>query len=477
MSFRQYLYAIFFASISIPLLALGIQQYFFAKDTLENRELVSKLSAELVGREIQSRLEIARTVVESAANKLAAEGTKDTELLNIYLKDLVAKVPYILNIHYDNIKGTSIAFYPKTNKEGISNIGVDHTSRDHWKKIKSFNTPVVSDVVKAVGAADVPIVNITIPARNKAGRLVGYAVCALNLNRLVDNATSRIAPGEFSIWVFDSKGVPVFTTDLVAELTPYLDAKEISRILKVGGEWVTIQRGSASDLSGYLLPLPDQNWAVGIFRKLPDQETEHGVILWTSILFFLLVFLLTLIVGSTVNQTLITKFSKLMASAFDSKRPWSKADYLDSPSEFGSLQKLINKLNNQTRVAKPEANDINFAVEREFHRRISNFSEKGVILNKVFDEFQTGLVLVGKNDEIRFSNKVCRRVMPLAQQGTDFLHCLETTFFSEIPTSEWLGRSVTRLTSISTGGVYELRKYDVKDSNSVDRVYVLVYKQ
>ncbi len=48
----------------------------FAKETLENRELVSKLSAELVGREIQSRLEIARTVVESAANKLAADGVK-----------------------------------------------------------------------------------------------------------------------------------------------------------------------------------------------------------------------------------------------------------------------------------------------------------------------------------------------------------------------------------------------------------------
>lgn len=60
---------------------------------MENRELVSKLSAELVGREIQSRLEIARTVVESAANKLAADGVKDPELLNSYLKDLVVKVP------------------------------------------------------------------------------------------------------------------------------------------------------------------------------------------------------------------------------------------------------------------------------------------------------------------------------------------------------------------------------------------------
>ena len=90
---------------------------------MENRELVSKLSAELVGREIQSRLEIARTVVESAANKLAADGVKDPELLNSYLKDLVVKVPYILNIHYDNTKGRSIAFYPKINKEGLSNIG------------------------------------------------------------------------------------------------------------------------------------------------------------------------------------------------------------------------------------------------------------------------------------------------------------------------------------------------------------------
>lgn len=474
MSFRQYLYAIFFACVSVPLLALGIQQFFFAKETLENRELVSKLSAELVGREIQSRLEIARTVVESAANKLAADGAKDPELLNSYLKDLVVKVPYILNIHYDNTKGHSIAFYPKINKEGLSNIGVDHTTRDHWKKIQSFNTPVVSDVVKAVGAADVPIVNVIIPARNKKGKLVGYAVCALNLNRLVDNATSRIAPGEFSIWVFDSKGVPVFTTDLVATLTPYLKPQEISRVLKTGGEWVTIERGNAADLSGYLLPLPDQNWAVGIFRKVPDKETEHGVLVWTNILFFLLVCLLTLIVGSTVNQVLVSKFKKLMNSVFDSKYPWSKMDYIESPEEFGHLQKLINKLSNQVRPNKPEANDINFAVEREFHRRISDFSERGVILNKVFDDFLTGLVLVDKNGEIRFANKISRRLMPMAQPGSDFLCCLDQCFSSDVPSTEWLERLRTQLTFMATGEKYELRMYSIKDSGVVDKVYVLV---
>lgn len=134
---------------------------------------------------------------------------------------------------------------------------------------------------------------------------------------LQDRHIRLIAPGEFSIWVFDSKGVPVFTTDLVATLTPYLKPQEISRVLKTGGEWVTIERGNAADLSGYLLPLPDQNWAVGIFRKVPDKETEHGVLVWTNILFFLLVCLLTLIVGSTVNQVLVSKFKKLMNSVFD----------------------------------------------------------------------------------------------------------------------------------------------------------------
>lgn len=69
MSFRKYLYSILCAALIVPFIALGIQQCFNAKDTLENRELVGKLTAELVGREIQSRLEIAKTVVEAAANK------------------------------------------------------------------------------------------------------------------------------------------------------------------------------------------------------------------------------------------------------------------------------------------------------------------------------------------------------------------------------------------------------------------------
>lgn len=375
MSFRKYLYSILCAALIVPFIALGIQQCFNAKDTLENRELVGKLTAELVGREIQSRLEIAKTVVEAAANKLASEPDRNTEALNTYLKELVAHIPYILNIHFDNVSGRSIAFYPPVNKDGESNIGVDHSSREHWKNIISSNSHVISDVVKAVGAADVPIVNITIPARDKRGKLVGYAVCALNLNRLVQNVTSRIAPGEFNIWVFDSRGVPVYTNSIIKELTPYIPAEIVKEVLSKGGDWVTIDRGGPLDLTGYLLPLPNQDWSVGIFRKLPDKETEIGVLVWTNLIFFFVVLLITLIISSLGTQSLINKIKLLMFYAFDYKGSRLNVKTLKSPTEFSQLQKLIVRLNNQKKAVRSDLTDINLAVEREFHKRISGYSE------------------------------------------------------------------------------------------------------
>ncbi len=91
-------------------------------------------------------------------------------------------------------------------------------------------------------------------------------------------------------------------------------------------------------------------------------------------------------------------------------------------------------------------------MERKFHRRISDFSERGVILNKVFDDFLTGLVLVDKNGEI----PVCKQDIPQIDAddgptGFSFLCCLDQCFSSDVPPNEWLERLRTQLTFIATG--------------------------
>ena len=98
-------------------------------------------------------------------------------------------------------------------------------------------------------------------------------------------------------------------------------------------------------------------------------------------------------------------------------------------------------------------------------------------MNKVFDDFLTGLVLVDKNGEIRFANKISRRLMPMAQPGSDFLGCLDQCFSSDVPPNEWLERLRTQLTFMATGEKYELRMYSIKDSGVVDKVYVLVREE
>ena len=63
-------------------------------------------------------------------------------------------------MHFDDPSAVSVAFSPRKNKRGESNIGVSHKDRSHWKNPYVKDGISVSGLVQAVGASDRKIVNI-----------------------------------------------------------------------------------------------------------------------------------------------------------------------------------------------------------------------------------------------------------------------------------------------------------------------------
>ena len=69
----------------------------------------------------------------------------------------------------------------------------------------------------ATGAANVPIVNICAPAINKSGKIIGYAVSALDLKSLYEDVVSGLDIQDSAVYILDKKGAPIYATDHVKE--------------------------------------------------------------------------------------------------------------------------------------------------------------------------------------------------------------------------------------------------------------------
>lgn len=110
------------------------------------------------------------------------------------LEELCKASPDILNMHFDDPSAVSVAFSPRKNKRGESNIGVSHKDRSHWKNPYVKDGISVSGLVQAVGASDRKIVNITKPVYSN-GRFVGLAVAALDLEQIAAQVLKGLAHG------------------------------------------------------------------------------------------------------------------------------------------------------------------------------------------------------------------------------------------------------------------------------------------
>lgn len=314
------------------------------------RSLVSEVSLKL-----RDRLINAEKVISLTADFLGNTGTSDPQVLQSFLKNLYTTYNEFLNVHYDSLDGKVLAFYPPIGPDGKSNIGIDHTNRKHWTALQENNTAHVSGIFQGVGATSKVIANVTSGAFDSSGRLVGYAVSALDLEFLARQFSDMKLPKGYVLVVTDGSGQTVFSTSSQIALKSFiLDKAQLNEIKKnEEGVWTKIRGSGGETLSGLVCDIPQIGWNIGLLHKplnsFPRFKSQYA----SGLFSILLAIFLSVFISYLTYRPVGIALKRLMDQA-NGKSADGPEEKISSPDEFAALQQTLKK--NSAKAVTEELN-------------------------------------------------------------------------------------------------------------------------
>lgn len=405
MRFRSILFAISAAAVTIPCMVMGYFQYSaFQREFVENEKNREQI-ARLVSERVDSKVQTALTLVKAASEVFKTEGPKETEVLSEMLKDLNTSSPDILNIHFDDAEAVSLAFSPKHNSKGVSNVGVSHKERAHWKTL-NLNKPVsVSGLVKAVGASDREIVNVTQPVF-KNGKFIGLTVAALDLKHIFREIMTGLPTKEFSISIFDNQGKVIFSSDGLTSSRAF--------------SFIDSQKGhfsfSNDDFYGYIRPLTSTDWYVSVLSRHADRRAELTELLLKNLLVWFGTAFTALLIGYAASVSVARAVDKLSRQMTAARSRPDKNERISSPKELVNLQRTYGRMQEKLTETQSQLNLLNRSLEQKVSEQVGTIREQETILSALFSDMNEGFVLFAKDFSIRFSNPSAVRLLGLEDE-------------------------------------------------------------
>lgn len=308
------------------------------------QSLVSEVSMKL-----RDRLINAEKVISLSADFLGNTGIKDPLILQKFLKNLYTTYNEFLNVHFDSLDGKVLAFYPPLSESGQPNIGLNHTDRKHWKALQENNTAHISGIFQGVGATSKVIANVTSGAFDSSGRLVGYAVSALDLEFLSRQFSDMKLPKGYVIVVTDGDGQTVFTSSpVLAPKGSILNKDALSRAKKSEeGIWTNVHGVNGESFSGLVSDIPQIGWYIGLFHKplsnFPRFKNQYAAGLFSVLLAILLSTFISYLTYRPVGSSL----KKLIDQA-KSNTDSSPREKIESPDEFALIQQALTRTSFKT---------------------------------------------------------------------------------------------------------------------------------
>ena len=110
-------------------------------------------------------------------------------------------------------------------------------------------------------------------AINKSGKIIGYAVSALDLKSLYEDVVSGLDIQDSAVYILDKKGAPIYATDHVNSPEPLIPSKVLKELVANKENAQVLSRNDASDLVGAIREIPGLGWYVGVFKKEEDRES------------------------------------------------------------------------------------------------------------------------------------------------------------------------------------------------------------
>ena len=424
MKFRTYLMAVLLVSVTIPCFVMSGLQYKMASEDIAKEERVQQQLSESTGKELLSRIQIAQHLLLTASEFVKIEGLKDSERINKFLESLRENFPDFLNIHIDNASGFSVSFSPERNPHGESNIGVDHTGRDHWLNRTTENRVQVSGLVNAQGAATGNIINLSTPIAQYK-RIIGYAVAAVNLKKLAEQVLPQSSPERYEIAIADGSGKIIFSTSRHFPIPEIFPPAAIEKVKEDGTAWVSLNFGKDKEefFRSYLSSVPEAGWIVAVLSSQKEREELIWKIALSNGLAWLSILLLTIIASIFVSSPLVNSISKLSSQIAAGRSRPLKGEVVTIPKELRMLQHKFSSVSSQLNHANTELFELNSKLQDEVEKQVKKVTEREGVMTAVFTGLSEGLVLLDENDVLRFANEASVNIFgnELAGKSLDML--------------------------------------------------------
>lgn len=473
MRFRTYLFYLMAVTLSLPLLVLTYTQYRMIGQEIERENTLLAEDASALSNDVKGIVLAAKGLVTMAANAYALESQQNHYRLNKILIGLRDALPYFVNAHFDNAEGVTVAFDPPRNSKGESNIGVDHTQREHWKQLSGQDFPIVSDVIQAVGAASGPIVNIMSPAVNDKGVVVGYAVSALNLRSLYDEVVAGLGVKDSVVWILDRKGMPIYANDRSNHKDVIMSREEIQKYLQGPNVVSKVNRPGGSNLIGVIAPIEGLDWVVGIFKRAEDRETMVFSLIATNLLIFLFLLLLSFMMARLASKPLTDNVSRLMLQVRAGRAVPTPSEKVQTPIELVELQKAFCRLLAKVQSHQSEIKELKDHSSSSLSRELELTREDAQFLRQIIMSSPQSIIITDSNGFIRLASEKAVEQFGSINIGTSFKRLLRSKFVEEDSGSDRTASGLIKLKETGTGKEFLLFKSLSYIGSEKREIYVL----
>ena len=404
MRFRTLLFFISAAAVTIPCLVMGWLQYVAVEREFTEDDRTRAEISLLVSERLEAKVDNAVSLVTAAAEILKSEEGEPAEKLSLILEELCKASPDILNMHFDDPSAVSVAFSPRKNKRGESNIGVSHKDRSHWKNPYVKDGISVSGLVQAVGASDRKIVNITKPVYSN-GRFVGLAVAALDLEQIATQVLKGLATDAYQIGIFGRNGEVIFSSGKSVPLHNLSIEERTHRSFTF----------SNAEYYGYVRPLAVTDWSVGVFSRTVDRKTVLVQLFIRNVFVWLATFLAAIVIGFLASISVVRAVEKLTRQMTAARILPDKSEKIKSPRELVQLQRTYGRMQERLLTAQTRLKELNSSLEAKVKAQVETIQRHEALLTSLFSDMNEGIVLFNQNLEMRFRNPSAVRLLNLSE--------------------------------------------------------------
>ena len=405
MRFRTLLFFISAAAVTIPCLVMGWLQYVAVEREFTEDDRTRAEISLLVSERLEAKVDNAVSLVTAAAEILKSEEGEPAEKLSLILEELCKASPDILNMHFDDPSAVSVAFSPRKNKRGESNIGVSHKDRSHWKNPYVKDGISVSGLVQAVGASDRKIVNITKPVYSN-GRFVGLAVAALDLEQIAAQVLKGLATDAYQIGIFGRNGEVIFSSGKSVPLHNLSIEERTHRSFTF----------SNAEYYGYVRPLAVTDWSVGVFSRTVDRKTVLVQLFIRNVFVWLATFLAAIVIGFLASISVVRAVEKLTRQMTAARILPDKSEKIKSPRELVQLQRTYGRMQERLLTAQTRLKELNSSLEAKVKAQVETIQRHEALLTSLFSDMNEGIVLFNQKLEMRFRNPSAVRLLNEARK-------------------------------------------------------------